>query len=336
MRITCEGDDVGAEVLINGKFRGECPIDIVVPEGRLKLVVRKEVDADHEKIFEQDIRMAEDSAKKVEVVLATRLTAAGQKHENARLAVERAKMDEALAMVRAQGADAGNGKPFRDCPDCPEMLVIPPGNFEMGSNDSDSDEKPVHQVTIGAVFALGKTEVTQGQWKAIMGSNPSHFSSCGDDCPVENVSWNDAQEFIQKLNARTGKQYRLPSEAEWEYACRAGTRQQYCGSDNLDSTGWYTQNSGYSTHPASRKQANAFGLYDMTGNVWEWVEDSYHDSYNGAPADGSAWSGDGAKRVLRGGSWYYGPQDARAAYRDGDEPAIRSNINGFRLARMLP
>jgi formylglycine-generating enzyme required for sulfatase activity len=231
---------------------------------------------------------------------------------------------------------------FRDCQDCPEMIVIPTGSFEMGSNSGEAIEKPVHRVTINRSFALGKTEVTQGQWKAIMGNNPSKFSSCGDTCPVEQVSWNDAQEFIQKLNLKTGKQYRLPSEAEWEYACRAGGENIYCGSDNLDSVGWYGASANQPgnagrTNPVGLKQANAFGLYDMSGNVWEWVEDSYHDNYNGAPTDGSAWSGDGAKRALRGGSWGFGFQEARAALRGYNVPTNRSSTDlGFRLARILP
>ena len=185
------------------------------------------------------------------------------------------------------------GSIFKDCVECPEMVVITSGTFDMGSNN-DPSEKPVHRVTIGRAFAMGRTEVTQGQWKAIMGDNPSKFASCGDNCPVDQVSWNDAQAFIEKLNAKTGKKYRLPTEAEWEYSCRAGGQQEYCGSDNPDSVGWYgalakpAGNSGKSINPVATRQPNAFGLYDMSGNVWEWVEDSYHDNYNGAPADGGA------------------------------------------------
>jgi formylglycine-generating enzyme required for sulfatase activity len=175
-----------------------------------------------------------------------------------------------------------------------------------------------------------------------MGNNPSKFSDCGDTCPVELVSWNDAKEFIQKLNAKTGKQYRLPSEAEWEYACRAGGHQKYCGSDNVDSVAWYGSEFG-NTHPVAEKQANTFGLYDMSGNVWEWVEDSYHDNYNGAPTDGSAWQGDGAKRVLRGGSWTNNANDSRSSFRLDLDPrnirggiGYRNYIGGFRVASTLP
>lgn len=222
------------------------------------------------------------------------------------------------------------GITFRDCAECPEMVAIPAGSFDMGPNDD------IHRVTISLAFAMGKTEVTQGQWRAMMGSNPSSFTQCGDTCPVEQVGWNDVQEFIRRLNQKTGKHYRLPTEAEWEYACRAGGRQEYCGGDDVGSVAWYEGNSGNTTNPAGRKQANAFGLYDMSGNVWEWVEDSWHDDFNGAPTDGSDWQGDGAKRVLRGGSWYLKQQVVRAASRNRHEPSYLGSGSGFRLARTLP
>ena len=231
------------------------------------------------------------------------------------------------------------GKTFRDCPGCPEMVELPPGSFVMGSNSGGSEEKPQHNVTIAQPFAIGKTEVTQEQWRAVMGNDPSYFSDCDDTCPVEQVSWDDAQEFIKKLNAKTGKHYRLPSEAEWEYACRAGSQQEYCGSDNADNVAWNGYNSGSflfkKPHPVATKQANAFGLYDMSGNVWEWVEDTYHDSYNGAPEDGSAWL-NGSMHVLRGGSWGYDQPYSRAAARSKFAANYRYYSYGFRLARTLP
>lgn len=189
-----------------------------------------------------------------------------------------------------------------------EMVNISAGSFVMGcksgrDSDCDTDENPAHTVMISA-FQIGKTEVTQGQWKAVMGSYPPElrFKECGDNCPVERVSWDDIQVFIQKLNEQTGGGYRLPTEAEWEYACRAGDKQKYCGSDDIDAVAWYGKNSGYKTHPVGVKQANAWGINDMSGNVWEWVADSYHSDYNGAPVDGKEWQGDGTVRVLRGGS----------------------------------
>ena len=237
--------------------------------------------------------------------------------------------------------NARPAKVIKDCSVCPELVVVPPGSYKMGSN-SGGDEVPVHSVTFSQPFALGKTEITQGQWKAIMGNNPSRFTSSGDNLPVERVSWNDAQEFIHKLNSKTGKEYRLPSEAEWEYACRAGAMQEYCGNDNIDKVAWYYNsddpkgNVGAKTHPVAGKNANALGLYDMSGNVWEWVEDSYHANYVGAPTDGSAWSGDGARRVLRGGSWDFTPLNLRATNRNGEDPTTRDSDVGFRIARSLP
>jgi len=216
---------------------------------------------------------------------------------------------------------------LRDCPTCPEMVAIPAGSFEIGEAYNK------HTVTFPQSFAIGKFEVTQAQWKAIMGANPSMFGNCGDNCPVESVSWNDTQEFIRKLNAMTGKQYRLPSEAEWEVACRGGEEQQYCGSDDAQSVAWYDNDS---THPVGQKQANAFGLYDMSGNVWEWVEDGWHKDYNGAPSDGTAWQGSDSRHVIRGGSWFFDQWIIDAADRRWNMPSDRYSTLGFRLARTLP
>ena len=237
-----------------------------------------------------------------------------------------------------------------------ELVWVPPGSFMMGSNNGSDDEKPVHQLTIREGFYLGRYEVTQGQWQAVMGNNPSKFK--GENLPVERVSWIDVQNFIQKLNAQNdGFIYRLPSEAEWEYACRAGTTGDYTG--NLDTMAWYGNNSGRQyldaaeilrtdssnyfkritdnggqTHPVGQKQPNAFGLYDMHGNVWEWCQDYWHDNYNGAPTDGSAWlsGGDSSRRVLRGGAWNDCANTLRSAYRYGNPPVSRFNRFGFRLA----
>jgi formylglycine-generating enzyme required for sulfatase activity len=230
------------------------------------------------------------------------------------------------------------GKVVSDCAECPELVELPAGSFDMGAENGEANEKPVHRVSVKA-FAIGKTEVTQAQWQALMVTNPSEFTGCGDTCPVEQVSWDDVQAYLKKLNAKTGKQYRLPTEAEWEYACRAGSQQEYCGSDNSDSVAWSSMNTGSlfnNPFPVAKKKANAFGLYDMSGNVWEWVEDTYHDSYAGAPSDGSAWVGGSSMRVLRGGSWGKQPKYSRAASRHKFGTNYRDFSFGFRLARTLP
>ena len=181
---------------------------------------------------------------------------------------------------------------------------------------------------------MGKTEVTQRLWKAVMGSNPSHFSKGGDHCPVENVSWNDAQEFIKSLNGLTGKNYRLPSEAEWEYAARAGAKTRWSFGDDQSQLGeyaWYEGNSDSKTHHVGQKKPNSWGLYDMQGNVWEWVQDAWVGSYGAALADAIIKESDVA-RVLRGGCWGSSPRILRLANRDWNLPGHRDDYLGFRLA----
>ena len=181
-------------------------------------------------------------------------------------------------------------------------------------------------------FRIGKFDVTQGQYQRITGSNPSGFSSCGDDCPVERVSWDDAQSFISKLNSQTGQQYRLPTEAEWEYACRSGGKdEEYCGGNDIDSVAWYSGNSGDKTHPVGQKQSNGLGIYDMSGNVWQWVSDWYGSNY---PSSGNNPQGasEGSYRVYRGGSWGDVAGIARAAIRNIGSPGDRGSFLGFRLA----
>jgi formylglycine-generating enzyme required for sulfatase activity len=228
-----------------------------------------------------------------------------------------------------------------------EFVLIPPGSFMMGSTNGDDDQKPVHQVTINYSFYMGKYEITQAQWQQVMGNNPSNFK--GGNLPVERVSWNDAIAFIARLNGQNdGFRYKLPTEAEWEYACRAGTTGDYAG--DLDAMAWYFANSGNTrlsgkgfydklkpnnnrTHPVGTKLPNAFGLFDMHGNVWEWCQDWYHDSYNAAPSDGSAWLSGGEQmfRVLRGGSWDYSADSARSACRFANTPIDRNEGYGFRV-----
>lgn len=234
------------------------------------------------------------------------------------------------------------GEVFRDCAECPEMVVLPAGSFEMGDlhGDGNKDEKPVRTVRIGQAFAMGKYEVTQGQWKAVMGSNPSYFKKCGDRCPVEQVSWNDVQAFIRKLNERTGMAYRLPSEAEWEYACRAGGQHKYCGSDNADAVAWhFYRDSGDKMNAVGKKSANGWGLHDMSGNVWEWVQDCYEDNYaKSPPVDGRAHDPgtNCTRRSIRGGGWSTNPTEARSANRASAGSDDGDYASGFRLSRTLP
>jgi len=276
------------------------------------------------------------------------------------------------------------GNIFHDCPSCPEMVIIPSGSFDMGSPSSErgrsSDEGPVHKVNVAA-FALGKTEITRGQFATF--ANKTKYNA-GDKCstleggkvgerngdwrklrygqednyPIGCVNWSDAKAYAEWLSRKTGKQYRLPTEAEWEYAARGKTTTSRYWGDNPDkacayanaadstaqaqilgASSWTVDNcsDGFAyTAPVGSFKANAFGLNDMLGNAWEWTEDSYHDSYKDAPTDGSAWQGDDAKRVLRGGSWNNAPRNVRAAVRNSYKPALRYSFFGFRLARMLP
>jgi formylglycine-generating enzyme required for sulfatase activity len=249
-----------------------------------------------------------------------------------------------------------------------EFLLIPAGEysmeFNMGSPESEKDrfdnEGQIHHVKISKAFYISKYEVTQKQWRDIMSSNPSHFK--GDNLPVENVSWDDIQEFIKKLNKNEGTdKYRLPSEAEWEYAARAGTTTRYSfevctikvcsfkaiindtttkysfGDDEsmVGEYAWDKNNSDSKTHEVGQKKPNPWGLYDAHGNVWEWVQDTYHSSYDGAPTNGSAWEGYGSNRVARGGSWAYDAWVLRSALRYGFAPSNRYSDLGFRLLREL-
>jgi len=215
-----------------------------------------------------------------------------------------------------------------------ETVWIAPATFMMGSPANEPDragDEPRHQVTITGGFWLGKYEVTQAQWEQVMGTNPSAFRAA--DQPVDSVSWNDCQEFIRRLNTLpVGGRYRLPTEAEWEYACRAGTSSRFNlgGADTaLDRAGWYSGNSGDTTHPAGWKQPNALGLYDMHGNVWEWCQDWYA-AYPWEATD-PAGPSSGAYRVLRGGSWRDNAGNCRSASRNYDDPAYKKHNFGFRV-----
>ena len=225
-----------------------------------------------------------------------------------------------------------------------EFVWIPPGEFRMGSASryADSDENPVTRVRISRGYWLGKYEVTQGQWESVMGSNPSRFNNCGEDCPVERVSWDDVQGFLGKLNGRSGgRRYRLPTEAEWEYGARGGTTTDtYAGDVTepwgedpvVDRIGWYGENSGGRTRPVGGKAPNAWGLHDMLGNVWEWVGDRYGD-YPGGTVTDPVGPASGSKRVFRGGCWLGSARFCRSALRIRNSPGYRFGSLGFRLLR---
>jgi len=212
-----------------------------------------------------------------------------------------------------------------------ELVQIKPGKFNMGSNDGGTNEKPAHEVEITKGFSMGKYEVTQGQYERVMGSNPSSFK--GTDRPVENMTWDEAVEFCRKASQITGRKVRLPTEAEWEYACRAGSTGKYCYGDDdgrLEEYAWYGANSGGETHPVGQKKPNAWGLYDMHGNVWEWCADWY-GAYTGTRAVDPKGPGTGEARILRGAALYTLPMHCRAANRIWDPPGARTRNRGFRV-----
>ncbi len=220
------------------------------------------------------------------------------------------------------------------------MAYIPAGNFQMGSADAqgDADERPRHQVTVPA-FLMGKYPVTQAQWRVVAALPPvkiafdatSHFQ--GNNRPMESISWNEAEEFCQRLSRHTNRAYRLPSEAEWEYACRVKTTTEFYFGDTLTAAMANHAMSVGETSVVGNYLPNAFGLYDLHGNVWEWCADHWHGNYQGAPLDGTAWlqNGDSDRRVIRGGSWIYRSADCRAAVRNHNSSFNRNNDVGFRV-----
>lgn len=216
-----------------------------------------------------------------------------------------------------------------------DLVPIPAGSFRMGSEKGSDEEKPVHEVKVPKPLYMGKHEVTQEQWEAVIGANPSKFK--GAKNPVDSVSWNDCQAFLKKLGERVrGGKFALPTEAEWESACRAGSKTEFCFGDDekqLREYAWYWDNSEKTPHPVGGKNPNAWGLFDMHGSVSVWCEDLWHDSYQGAPNDGSAWvvGGDHRVRVLRGGSWRGGPSYCRSAARFRVVPAIEGYGLGCRV-----
>lgn len=242
-----------------------------------------------------------------------------------------------------------------------EFIYIQPGTFEMGSSIGDSDERPVQKITIDSGFYMQSTEVTQKQWREIINTNLSHFKNCGDDCPADNIAWIDAKDFIKKLNLKEKvNKYRLPTEAEWEYACRAGSNTKFANGNSIDRMGWYNKNSKESPHPVAMKKANNWGLYDMHGNVWEWCEnlcevksikEKLYDEYlkkftyknktiisktfNSSGNDPYNKMDTDSYRIFRGGSWLNDESACSSANRDADQTYLRMLEGGFRLVREL-
>lgn len=225
-----------------------------------------------------------------------------------------------------------------------EFVSIPSGSFQMGAPEgedgSNGDERPVHTVTFAYSFQIMTTEVTQGMWEELMGSNPASDNGVGSDHPVYNVSWQDCQEFIAEMNELDPDfSYRLPTEAEWEYCCRAGTHTRYYWGDDLQQrliqyNAWYEHTAGGETCPVAHKNPNSWGLFDMSGNVNEWCQDWSHFNYDGAPSDGSAWETPATSdRVFRGGSWNTVSVGCRSAFREPGNPDSGSSTIGFRLVR---
>jgi formylglycine-generating enzyme required for sulfatase activity len=353
LKVICVGEDSGAEVSINGVPHGRCPLDIQVSPGLLKLRAVKTVDAAYERVVEQDIRIYQEKINSVELRLRLQLTAIGQREEATRLQQGRPragipkqdhsaaeavlhiqqklmpKIQATLQEFKKDGLEPGNGKSFMDCPTCPEMVLIPAGSFMMGEPGKQQ------LTTIHMPFAVSKFEVTFAEWDACIAAEDCGGHRLSDhrwgrgDRPAINVRWNDAKQYVRWLSQNTGKTYRLLTEAEWEYAARAGTTTAYywgeeigTGNANCFSCGsrWDNQQ----TAPVGSFPANPFGLHDMYGNAWEWVDDCDR--------------GNCAFRIMRGGSWFTSPYYARQARRVRIAPGdyFFSGNYGFRVARALP
>ena len=277
---------------------------------------------------------------------AEALKAAGREAVEQERKAEAERKAKEVAAARAR--EKRPGREFQDCAGCPEMVVVPAGEYMMGSRYGVgyNDERPRHRVRIGDVFAVGKYEVTFAEWDACVvaggcgGYRPDDAGWGRGRRPVVNVSWGDAQAYVEWLSRKTGERYRLLSEGEWEYVARAGTETAYwwgeeIGSERANCNGCGSRWNGEKTAPVGSFEANGFGLHDVHGNVWEWVEDCWHGNYGGAPTDGSAWTSGGncGRRVLRGGSWSGKPGSLRSAVRVWNSAGRRINYNGFRIAR---
>ncbi|MEI6411583.1 MAG: SUMF1/EgtB/PvdO family nonheme iron enzyme [Bacteroidota bacterium] len=286
---------------------------------------KQEAEAEKKRLAEEVARREAEARKRQEAEAEKKRLA----EEVARREAEARKKQEAEAEKKRLAEEAARQKGL------PEMVFVKGGTFQMGSDEIDH-AKPIHAVTLSD-FEIGKYPVTQKLWQEIMGDNPSYFKE-NENCPVEEVSWEDTQAFLKKLNTRfPDRQYRLPTEAEWEYAARGGVQSkgfQYAGSDILDEVAWHNKNAGLKTHPVGIKKANELGIYDMSGNVWEWCSD-WHGAYTSGSQTNPHGPASGSGRVLRGGSWYFYPLNCRVADRSNVTPTFRNNDIGFRLARTI-
>ena len=288
----------------------------------------------------------------IAVILATALATATKHRENSALKAGAGKRTAAAALLGfvsfslCLAAADGTGLVSKQqaagetwtSPLGMEFVSVPAGSFVKGSPENYTDGRRLHEqqgeVRISQGFWMGKYEVTQGEWEGVMGENPSRFSECGSGCPVERVSWEDIEEFIRRLNEQerwSGNAYRLPTEAEWEYAARARTTGERYG--ELDEIAWVRFNSGFETHPVGEKRANAWGLHDMLGNVWEWTADWYTPVTTGISVTDPQGPNSGVTRVARGGSWSDKARDVRSAFERDFRPGARGSAVGFRLVR---
>ena len=290
--------------------------------------VSKENDKD---VLEMEFAMPEVD-KLLKVTLSEVVNNRLQKEEERRKAEEEKRQEEERRQKEKEGKFTVNGVEFK-------MVFVEGGTFTMGATSEQGkyaykDEYPTHRVTLSDYY-IGETEVTQALWQAVMGSNPSYFK--GDNLPVERVSYEDVKTFISKLNGKTGKKFRLPTEAEWEYAARGGNkskRYKYSGSNNIDDVAWYIDNSDDKTHPVKTKRPNELGIYDMSGNVWEWCSDWYGGYSSNAQTNPQGPSS-GSYRVIRGGSWRFDARSCRASDRNYGFLSYLRIILGFRLALVL-
>jgi formylglycine-generating enzyme required for sulfatase activity len=318
--LTIRSNVHGDTVFVNGKDYGSTRVDLKLKSGEHTIKIEKE----GYNTFEKTIQLA--SNQTVRGILSEVPKPPQTNWDSSPVAVQ---------ALQKQKTNIPKSRSWREPTTGMEFVWIPKACFDMGSTSGDSDELPTHNACFDG-FWIGKTEVTQGQWIKVMGNNPAHFYKIGEckskRCPVESVSWNEIQKFIKKLNSRSNKLYRLPTEAEWEYACKGGAKQTFSGSNSIENVAWFGGNSKNKTHVVAKKNANNFGLHDMSGNVWEWVQDWYsEDAYQNHKRNNPLQNTSSEDRVLRGGSWRLSSSYARCANRYYNSPGYRLNLVGFRL-----